>query len=467
MGPTGLDGIPPVRFLGYFFSEQAYMYLLAFTFIAVIYIGKNLVNSKFGRGFKAVYMSQLGAGSSGIHPLRIRMVATVFAAACAGVAGHYFAYLNLYLSPDIFTFDLSILFLLIVIFGGLGTVLGPIVGTVFLVLLPEFLQYLMQYRMIVYGALLLFVINLMPRGAVGSIHILLEKVFPKFFQPEPINVSGQGGWLKESSIMSQVQRPEKTQRSDDVLVEARDITVRFGGLYALTDFSMNIKRNSIHALIGPNGAGKTTFINVISGIYSPTSGEVIYNGNAVHNKPDWSVARSGIARTFQTTQLFSDMKIYENVMVGFHEQIDYGITGAILSTRGMEEEEKVLKNRALELLDFVGFRGDANNLAKNLPFGHQRLVEIAKALALNPTLLLMDEPAAGLTGKEIDDLDDVINRIQKLGTTILLIEHHVELVMGVSDTITVLVYGEKLSEGNPDEVRRDPAVIEAYLGGTV
>jgi branched-chain amino acid transport system permease protein len=468
-GPIGLDGIPPVQIGSYKFPEQYFFYLIAVCFFASILLVRNLLRSKYGRSFKAVSMSQVGAETSGINALGCRSLAFIFAAACAGMAGHYFAYLNLFLSPKIFRFHLSILFLVIVIFGGLGTIIGPLVGTIVLVILPEILQQFMEYRLIVYGGLLLVILFYMPRGIIGSLNQFLGGIKAKFFESKEVVVEGKGSITLNEALLNRGRSMggEEGVSTNGTLIEIKNVTKQFGGLIAVNDVRMDIKPHAIHALIGPNGAGKTTLVNVISGIYEPTDGEIYFRGEKIDQLAQSVIAQKGIGRTFQTTQLFGDMTVCDNVMTGFYPHLKYGLVQSFLQTASMRREEQTIKERALELLDFVGYKGKSDELAKNLPFGYQRLVEIARALAVNPYLLLMDEPAAGLTRKEISELDNLINNIREFGVTILLIEHHVDLVMGISNTVTVLDYGRKISEGDPEAVRRDPAVIKAYLGGTV
>lgn len=468
-GPVGIDGIPPVQIGSFKLKEQHYFYLVALSFFLCIILVKNLVQSKYGRSFKAVGVSQIGAETSGINALAMRSLAFIFSAAWAGAAGHYFAYLNLYLSPEIFQFDTSILFLVIIIFGGLGTILGPVLGTAILVILPEVLQRFADYRLIVYGGLILILLFFMPMGLVGAMNQFLRRIRPRLFIAKDVLIEGKTDIKLSETVLN--RRGSSIEGSGGVskirfLLEGKNITKHFGGLVAVNGLSMEIKPNTIHALIGPNGAGKTTLINVISGIYQPTSGEIYFRGKRVDRLSPSIISQKGIGRTFQTTQLFGDMTVCENVMAGFYHHIKYGLIRSFLQTSSMRKEEKEIREQALELLNFVGYKGRSEELAKNLPFGYQRLVEIARALALNPYLLLMDEPAAGLTNKEIKELDNLINNIRKLDVTVLLIEHHVDLVMGISDTITVLDYGRKISEGDPETVRNDPTVIRAYLGST-
>jgi len=240
---------------------------------------------------------------------------------------------------------------------------------------------------------------------------------------------------------------------------------RFGGLQALSDVTLSIQGGQIYGLIGPNGAGKTTLFNVITGLYQPDGGEFELNGRPYSPSSPHEVARAGIARTFQNIRLFGDMTALENVMVGRHVRTHQGIIGAVLRHRAARDEEAAIQQRALELLDFVGIAHLAGRTARHLSYGDQRRVEIARALATDPLLLALDEPAAGMNATEKESLRVLLLAIREQGTTILLIEHDVKLVMGLCDRLTVLDYGKVIAEGAPAEVQKHPAVIAAYLGG--
>jgi ABC-type branched-subunit amino acid transport system ATPase component/ABC-type branched-subunit amino acid transport system permease subunit len=454
-GTMGIGNIPKVSIGGTQLDDVRFFYLIGALFLAGFVLHYNLIHSRFGRAIRAVTQSEIAARSIGINPIFMRTLAFVVSAVYAGAAGALYAYLNNYVNPDTFRFVDSVRFLLMVILGGSGTVIGPVIGAAALTYLPELFQALGVWQQFAYGALLAFVMFVMPLGIAGTAIYWYGRLQPK-------RAHSSQSWPARQPEVDELL--EHRIEPGSSCLRTRDLTIAFGGLIANNRIGEDVRTGTVHAVIGPNGAGKSTFLNCISGFYQPTSGVIELFGRPTVGVPIHALARLGLARTFQNTELFGQTTVLENVLVGFHTRYKGGLLATVLRFPVFFEEERHFRQLARALLRYVGLSDYADEQARNLPFGHQRRLEIARALALSPKLLLLDEPAAGLTHGEIEDLKALIRELARRHITVILVEHHVDMIMAISDRVTVLDYGEVIASGSVDEVQSDPKVIEAYFG---
>lgn len=457
-GPMGMMGIPRPDIFGYELTNNAYYYVVATAFIIAFVFHHNIIRSRFGRAMRAANQSDPAARSLGINTTLTRTLAFMIAASFAGAAGAFYVYLNRYVSPDVFTFAESIKFLLMVVLGGSGTTFGPVVGAAILNYLPEYFQAFDVWQNFVYGALLLFTMFVMQRGIVGTIEDVGTRVLGLDRGDKSAHSTEEGRRLLNEILGKRVKS------ADGPCLVVDGMTVRFGGLVAVNEVTETVERGCIHALIGPNGAGKSTFLNVASGFYTASAGNVRLFGEDVTHLKSHQLSQRGVARTFQNTELFGEMTVLDNVRVGLHTSATATFLETVFRLPRHYRDERRSNEISRALLDYVGIGDYAQMQAKNLAFGHQRRLEIARALATDPVLLLLDEPAAGLTQAEIDDLVALIRDVNQRGVTVVLVEHHVELIMEISEKVTVLDYGRLIASGGAQDVRNDPKVIEAYFG---
>jgi branched-chain amino acid transport system permease protein len=457
-GDSGISGIPTPPLFGIDLSSQyLYYYLELVVFAGGLAFGLFIVRTPLGRRMRAMRDDALAAGAVGAQIPVLRMTAFALASVYGGLAGVLYAGLINYIAPETFSVSDMFLLLAMVIIGGRQSLVGCVIGAVGITIVQQELVNLATYAQLGYGLLVVAMVVFAPTGLVG---------IPARLK----GVSRRRGAVADSAVLEPVHLPglaaevAHSQEADQPILEVRGLSKRFRGVTAVDDVSLSVNSGEIRGIVGPNGSGKTTLFNVISGLYQASAGDVVLAGRSIAGARPYQISQLGVARTFQHLRLFRNLTVRENLLVPLDRTPGWWSWRYILWPFGVWRLDRELKRRAVVLLGGFGLTQFADALPGSLPYGILRRVEIARAMASSPRLLLLDEPAAGLNGEEQRQLAEIVRSVRRSGVTVVLIEHNMGLVMSLCERVTVLDSGTVIAEGSPAEVAREPAVLEAYLG---
>ena len=460
-GANGIRGIPPPIFplIGSIESHgQFYVLFYIYATLVVIFTAR-LFTSNIGREFKAIGEDMFVAESMGIDTTRQKVIAFLISSVIAGFSGSFHAHYVSFISDTTFEMIKAIETVIYCVVGGIGSIVGPIIGAFVMVPLPEFLRGFVAYQIALYGLILILILRFFPGGIWGTVERVIH-----FFTPKTPTTK-----LKSLSLSSELADGFSIDFGDTLdykkgtILECQAISRHFGGLAALSKVSFSINRGEILGIVGPNGAGKTTLYNVITGVFSPNQGTIIFKGRNITGLRPSKISHLGVGRVFQTRILYTESSVKENVARSFVPRSGFNGIKDLLSLE--KKKHQWVNDETQQILTLCGLDPVAEELPKNLPHGFQRLLGFAMALATKPELILLDEPVTGMSIEEMNIIGDMLEKIHKSGLTIIIVEHNVNFVMRLCPRILVLNYGEKIAEGTPEEIRNNPNVIEAFLGG--